>query len=33
MTKKSDLIFIEHMFESINAIEDFSKGLTKEDFR
>jgi len=30
MMKKGDLIFIEHMLESINAIEDFSKGLTKE---
>ena len=30
MTEKGDLIFIEHMLESINAIEDFSKGLTKE---
>ena len=30
MSKKGDLIFIEHILESINAIEDFSKGLTKE---
>ena len=30
MTEKRDLVFIEHMLESINAIEDFSKGLTKE---
>jgi len=30
MSKKGDLIFIEHMLESINAIEDFSKGLTKD---
>ena len=30
MTNKNDLIFIEHMLESIKAIEDFSKGLTKE---
>ena len=30
MSKKGDLIFIEHMLESINAIEDFSKGLIKE---
>jgi len=30
MSKKGDLIFIKHMLESINAIEDFSKGLTKE---
>ena len=30
MSKKSDLIFIEHMLESIKAIEDFSKGITKE---
>ncbi len=30
MSKKGDLIFIEHILESINAIKDFSKGLTKE---
>jgi len=30
MSKKGDLIFIEHILESIKAIEDFSKGLTKE---
>ncbi len=30
MTKKGDLIFIEHILESIKAIGDFSKGLTKE---
>ncbi len=32
MSKKGDSIFIEHMLESINAIEDFSKGLTKKEF-
>jgi len=31
MSKKGDLIFIEHMLESIKAIEDFSKGLTKKN--
>ena len=30
MSKKGDLIFIEHILESIEAIEDFSRGLTKE---
>ena len=30
MSKKGDLIFIKHILESIKAIEDFSKGLTKE---
>ena len=28
---KDDLIFIEHILESITAIENFSKGLKKED--
>ena len=28
--KKDTLIFIEHIIESINLIEDFSKSLTKE---
>ena len=32
MSKKGDRIFIEHILESITAIEDFSKGLTKEKF-
>lgn len=27
---KEDLAFIEHILESINAIEEFSKGLDKE---
>mgnify|MGYP001427331685 CR=1 FL=1 len=26
-----DLAFVEHILDSINAIEDFSKGLTKEN--
>ncbi len=30
MSKKGDLIFIEHILDSIKAIENFSKGLTKE---
>ena len=28
---KDDLAFIEHILDSINAIEDFSKGITKEE--
>ncbi len=27
---KDDLAFIEHILESINAIEEFSEGLTRE---
>lgn len=27
---KDDLVFIEHILDSISAIETFSKGLTKE---
>ena len=30
MREKRDLVFVEHILESINAIEDFSKGLSKE---
>ena len=30
MIEKSDLIFIEHILESISAIAEFSKGITKE---
>ena len=30
MSKKSDLIFVEHVLESIEAIEEFSKEMTKE---
>ena len=30
MNEKGNLIFIKHIIESIKAIEDFSKGLTKE---
>ena len=30
MSKKSDLVFIEHVLESINAIEDFSKNLNEK---
>jgi len=26
-----DLAFVEHILDSINAIEDFSKGMTKEN--
>lgn len=29
---KNNLIFIEHMLESINNIEEFTKGLDKEKF-
>ena len=31
MNEKNDLVFIEHILESINAIEDFSKGIGKEE--
>jgi len=31
MNNKNDLAFIEHILESINAIEDFSKNMIKED--
>lgn len=27
---KKDLVFIEHILDSINAIEEFSKGISKE---
>lgn len=30
---KDDKVFIDHILESINAIEDFSKGLTKEELK
>lgn len=30
MTSKDDLAFIEHILESITAIENFSKGMSKE---
>ncbi|HIH34797.1 MAG TPA: DUF86 domain-containing protein [Nanoarchaeota archaeon] len=31
MTEKYDLVFIEHILDSINAIEEFSRGVTKEE--
>ena len=31
MTEKNNLVFIEHILESINAIEDFSKDIFKEE--
>ena len=31
MTKKNDLVFIEHILESIKAIENFSKNLSKAE--
>ena len=31
MTSKDDLAFIEHILESIDAIEDFSKNLSKDE--
>jgi len=31
MTEKDDLAFIKHILESINAIEDFSRDLSKEE--
>jgi uncharacterized protein with HEPN domain len=31
MTQKDDFVFIEHIIESIEAVEEFSKKLTKDD--
>ncbi|MFH0752921.1 MAG: DUF86 domain-containing protein [archaeon] len=31
MKDKNDLAFIEHMLDSINAIENFSKGMRKKE--
>lgn len=31
MNEKEDLIFIKHILESINAIENFSENITKEE--
>jgi len=31
MNKKDDLVFVEHILDSINAIEDFSKGISREE--
>jgi len=31
MNKKNDLVFIEHILDSINAIEDFCKGINREE--
>ncbi len=31
MNDKSDLVFIEHILDSITAIEEFSKGLNKKE--
>lgn len=31
MNEKEDLAFIQHILESIKAIEDFSKGISKEE--
>jgi uncharacterized protein with HEPN domain len=31
MNEKNDLAFIEHILESINAIENFSKNLSREE--
>jgi len=31
MRNKNDLVFIKHLLESINAIEEFSKDMKKED--
>ena len=30
--KKEDLIFVEHIIESVGAIEQFTSGITKSDF-
>lgn len=31
MTEKSDSIYLKHLLESINAIEEFSKDLTEKE--
>ena len=31
MTEKNDLAFIGHILDSINAIEEFSKGMNREE--
>jgi len=31
MNKKDNFVFIKHMIDSINAVEDFSKNLSKEE--
>ena len=31
MSGKDDVVFIEHMLDSIRAIEEFSKNLSKEE--
>ena len=31
MSEKNDSVFIHHMLDSINAIEDFSIGLSKKE--
>ncbi len=31
MTKKDDLVFIEHILESIEAIQEFSKGMDLDE--
>lgn len=30
--KKDDFAFVKHILESINAIEEFSRGINKEEF-
>jgi len=32
MSEKNDLMFIEHILDSINAIRDFSKNMNKDEF-
>ena len=32
MSEKNDLMFIEHVLDSINAIRDFSKDMNKDEF-
>ena len=31
MSEKSDLIFLKHILDSINAIEEFSRGISREE--
>jgi uncharacterized protein with HEPN domain len=33
MSEKNDLVFIEHILDSIGAIEEFSKGMSKAELK
>lgn len=32
MDKKDDLVYLDHIIDAINAIEEYTKGMKKEDF-